>query len=84
MKPITDDEKQLVLARLVKDLNRLRTDAGDAGCDFLAFLIASAQDEAPKPAGAAGRRDLAGSNLNTTAILHGDDFLHDVGFRFRV
>ncbi len=46
MKPITEDEKQLVLRRLARDLGRLRTDAGNLGLDFLAFLIAQAQDEA--------------------------------------
>ena len=46
MKPITEDEEQLVLRRLANDLGRLRTDAGNLGLDFLAFLIAQAQDEA--------------------------------------
>ena len=46
MRPITEDEKQLVLRRLARDLGRLRTDSGNLVLDFLAFLIAQAQDEA--------------------------------------
>ena len=46
MKPITLDERQVVLARVVRDLSRLRTDATNVDCDFLAFLLANAQDEA--------------------------------------
>jgi hypothetical protein len=41
MKPRTDDEKQLVLRRLIKDLARLRTDAGNldlAMCSPLSSL----------------------------------------------
>ena len=46
MRPITQDEKQLVLMRLIKDLGRLRIDAGNLEMGMLAFLIAQAQDEA--------------------------------------
>ena len=46
MRPITPDEKQLVLSRLIKNLTRLRTDAGNLGLDMLAFILATAQDEA--------------------------------------
>ena len=46
MRPITQDEKHLVLARIVRDLGRLRTDAGNLELGMLAFLIAQAQDEA--------------------------------------
>ena len=46
MKPQTDDEKQLALRRLIRDLARLRTDAGNLGLDMLAFILANAQDEA--------------------------------------
>ena len=46
MKPITQDEKHLVLARIVRDLGRLRADAGNLDLGMLAFLIAQAQDEA--------------------------------------
>ncbi len=46
MRSITPDEKQLVRSRLIKDLTRLRTDAGNLGLDMLAFIFATAQDEA--------------------------------------
>ena len=46
MKPQTADEKQLVLARIVKDLARLRADAKSADCDFLAFMLGQSEDEA--------------------------------------
>ena len=46
MKPRTDDERQLVLRRLIKDLARLRTDAGNLDLGMLAFLLAQAEDEA--------------------------------------
>lgn len=46
MKPRTDDERHLVLTRLIRDLGRLRTDAGDLRLTFLAFILANAQDEA--------------------------------------
>lgn len=46
MKSVTQDEKQLVLRRLIRDLARLRTDAGNLKLDFLAFMLANAQDEA--------------------------------------
>ena len=39
MRPITEDEKQLVLRRLMRDLARLRTDAGNLDLDMLAFLL---------------------------------------------
>ena len=55
MKPITEDEKQVVLRRLASDLGRLRTDAGNLGQDFLAFLIAQAQDGSTGAAGEAGK-----------------------------
>ncbi len=45
MKPVTEGEKQLVLRRLLRDLARLRIDAGNLGLDFLAFLLAQAQIE---------------------------------------
>ena len=46
MKPITEDEKQLLLARIVRNLGVLRVDAGNLDLGMLAFLIAQAQDEA--------------------------------------
>ena len=46
MKPITADERLLVLARVRRDLDRLRIDAANADCGMLAYLIAMAQDEA--------------------------------------
>lgn len=46
MKPRTADGKQLVLARIVGDLARSRTDAGNVGCDFLAYMLAQSRDEA--------------------------------------
>ncbi len=42
MKPVTEDEKQLFLRRVIKDLARLRTDAGNFGLDMLAFILANA------------------------------------------
>jgi hypothetical protein len=44
--PPSDDEKLVLLERIATSLNRLRGDAKRAGCDFLAFLLASAEDEA--------------------------------------
>ena len=44
MKPQTDDEKQLVLRRLIRDLARLRTDAGNLG--MLAFLLGRLRTQA--------------------------------------
>lgn len=46
MKPRTADEKLLVLARAIRDLKRLRTDAKSVDCGMMAFLLAQAQDEA--------------------------------------
>jgi hypothetical protein len=46
MKPRTADEKQLVLARIIRDLKRLRADAKRVDCDFLGFMLAQSQDEA--------------------------------------
>lgn len=46
MRPRTADEKQLVLARIVRDLRRLRADAKSADCNFLAFMLAQSEDEA--------------------------------------
>ena len=46
MKPRTADEKQLVLARIIRDLKRLRADAKSVDCDFLAFMLAQSEDEA--------------------------------------
>lgn len=44
MRPKTADEKMLVLARAVRDLKRLTTDARSVDCGMLAFLLAQAQD----------------------------------------
>ena len=37
MRPITQDEKQLVLMRLIKDLRRLRIDVGNLEMGILAL-----------------------------------------------
>lgn len=36
----------MVLASIVHDVGRLRNDAQNAGCDFLAFMITQSEDEA--------------------------------------
>ncbi len=46
MRPATQDEKRTVLAKLIVDLERLGADAASVDCEFLAFLLAQAQDEA--------------------------------------
>ena len=46
MKPITADERLLVITRVQRNLDRLRIDAANADCGMLAYLIAMAQDEA--------------------------------------
>ena len=46
MKPKTADEKLLVLARIIRDLQRIREDAKRVDLAMLGYLLASAEDEA--------------------------------------
>ncbi len=46
MKPLSKDEKQILLARIVRELAKARKAAGTGNLGMLAFLLAQAEDEA--------------------------------------
>jgi hypothetical protein len=46
MTQASEDEKLLILARIIKETSRLRQMAGRSKLDMLAFLLAQAEDEA--------------------------------------